>query len=859
MFCSYKDHRVSATTTPRLSMELGSASMNRPPSHPLLDALNPSQAQAVATLWGPVLVLAGAGSGKTRVLTQKIAYAIDQGVDPYEILAVTFTNKAAKEMQKRIGDLIGPEKAKGLWIGTFHSICSRFLRRDIHQYQTPSGRAWRSQFVIYDETESIAAVKQSIEALNLDTKLYSPKAIRYQISALKNDLTDAYTYASSATDYKSERLAAIYDGYEAIMAKHNALDFDDLLLLTAKLLQQCPEVRERYHRQFRQILVDEFQDTNGAQFELTRLIADNCLLADRTPEVLANLWNRPPILGRSQERGYTVVGDVDQSIYSWRGANFRIILNFQNTYHNVQTIKLQENYRSTGTILAAANAIIEHNEDRLPKELISTKGPGAKITCYEANDDHDEAQFVIDTFMHKVHREGVKPSQCCILYRTNVQSRVLEDVLISRGIPYTMIGGIKFYERREIKDMLAYLTVLFNPDDDYSLKRIINVPKRGLGKTSIEKFEAEAHRRNCSMVDLLPHADQVEGLQPKAAKAIGSFGAVLSSLREMATTLPVNELVPAIWEKTGYLDELKAEDPSDSEGRLDNLEELVSVARQFHLENPPDVDGQGGGLGEFLSQMSLLTDLDNNDPAQAVERLVLMTLHSAKGLEFPIVALMGNEEGLFPHFRSLQDRDQMEEERRLMYVGVTRAEDQLMLTYARRRMVMGEIRYAAPSRFLREIPGDLLTGMYTLDQQPSRQLESRFHSRGPGVSAGRFSKSSADESSTSSSSTGYSRDEHREATVWTRRTPGSQSTTGAGVKASSPMGSRPKSVASPSAPPDASELFKLGDRVYHQKFGEGLVDKLLGSGGRQILSVQFEGMKGKKLIDPRFGSVSRIG
>ena len=811
------------------------------PSTPnsLLDSLNPSQAQAVKTLWGPTLVLAGAGSGKTRVLTQKIAYAISQGVDPYEILAVTFTNKAAKEMKKRIGDLIGEDKSRGLWIGTFHSICSRFLRRDIHRYETPSGRSWRSQFVIYDESESISAVKQSIETLNLDTKLYVPKTVRYQISALKNDLIDAYTYASKATDYKSERLAAIYDGYEAIMSQHNALDFDDLLLLTAKLLQQCADVRESYHRQFRQILVDEFQDTNGAQFELTRIIADNCLMADRTPELLANLWNKPP----GQERGFTVVGDVDQSIYSWRGANFRIILNFKDTYANVTTITLQENYRSTSNILDAANAIIENNEDRIPKELLSTKGKGAKITCYEANDDRDEAQFVIDTFMHKVHREGIKPSQCCVLYRTNAQSRVLEDVLISRGIPYTMIGGIKFYERREIKDMLAYLTVLFNPDDNYSLKRIINVPKRGVGKTSMEKFEAEAHHRNCSMVDLLPMVDQVEGLQPKAIKAISSFYVVLKSLQELAPKLPVNELVPIIWEKTGYLDELKADDPSDNEGRLDNLEELVSVARQFHLENSPDDEGYGGGLGEFLSQMSLLTDLDNNDPEQVTERLVLMTLHSAKGLEFPVVALMGNEEGLFPHFRSLQDRDQMEEERRLMYVGVTRAEDQLMLTFARRRMVMGEIRYAAPSRFLREIPEDLLTGMYTLDQQPGRHQES----------SNRFQSRHSD--SSSSSGGGYQREAVSEPTVWTKR----NKSTAPGVSTSSPMGARPKSSTPSGPPPDAVDTFKLGDRVYHQKFGEGKVDKLLGSGGRVILSVQFEKLKGKKLIDPRFGSVSRIG
>lgn len=835
----------------------------------LLDKLNQEQHKAVTRLYGPALVLAGAGSGKTRVLTHKIAYQIEHGIHPAEILAVTFTNKAAREMKERVSHLVGEVTGKSLWIGTFHSICGRILRRDITHYTTPSGRSWTQNFVIYDETESVAAVKEVVKSMNLDEKLYGAKNIRYMISGFKNQMLDAHSYATSAKDFRTEKLAQIFDGYEAILSRNNAMDFDDMLLMTVKLLQQNPHVLQRYHGQFKHILVDEFQDTNDAQYELVRLLTEGCLKDDSSPELQQQLW---------QDRSVTVVGDVDQSIYSWRGANFRILLNFQTDFPGAELIKLLHNYRSTANILEVANAIIEQNKERLPKELISVRGVGEKINCFEAKDDREEAFYVIDRLV-QISQEGqYKPGDCCILYRTNVQSRVLEDVLISRGIPYQMVGGLKFYERKEIKDVMAYLTVIFNDADAYSVKRVINVPKRGIGKTTMELLELTAHHNNMSLYQVLHQVDQIPDIKPKASKAIAAFVTIMERLKRLSTEIGLDELVVQILDLTGYFDELKAEDPNDSEGRQANVQEFVSVARQFMLEAPTGDAGETPGLAEFLTSMSLLSDIDSTEPTE--NKLVLMTLHSAKGLEYPVVAICGLEEGIFPHFRSLNDTNQMEEERRLMYVGVTRAKERLFLTYARRRLIMGELRYAQPSRFLGEIPQEHLSGYYSLDRASNRvgfgqnsdeDVDTmRRGGSASGYSSERFSDSydsepsSFKKKSSSGGSSNYGRssrgydysggnsyDSNVSAHLRGRTTP----------KKTSPGRSNELPIVqsrTPSADAALGPQFKVGERVSHAKFGTGTVSQVLGEGEKAIYSIQFDQIAGKKLLDPKFAKLDKV-
>jgi len=760
---------------------------------PSLNGLNPQQQEAIYTTQGPLLVLAGAGSGKTRVLTHKIAHAISEGIEPGRILAVTFTNKAAREMTARVQKMVAEYGYGTSWIGTFHSICGRILRREITHYQTQTNRVWNTNFVIYDESDSLAAVKESIRALELDEKLYNPKTIRYTISNLKNQLISPYRYASEAVDYKTEKLARIYDGYEAVLSRNNALDFDDLLQKTVEILQQNPHIRERYHEQFHHVLVDEFQDTNDAQYEFVRLIVEGCLKSERKSIVNKTFW---------QGRSFCVVGDVDQSIYSWRGANFQIILNFQKDYPDAKVVTLSQNYRSTGNILSIANAIIENNDERIPKTLSSIKGQGEKTICYEAKDDRDEAFFILEKLQDIVSEGKIKPGQCCILYRTNFQSRAFEDVLISKGLAYTVVGGIKFYERREIKDVLAYMTVLFNDQDAYSVKRILNVPRRGIGKTSIERIETYAAKEDISFYQALRQVDAIPDLQSKAKKAIGSFVAIMEDLKNHAG-LNLGDLIIYLVETTGYLDELKQDDPLDAEGRIQNIEEFVSVAREYLMDNTD------GDLAGFLTQMSLLSDIDS---AESIEnKYVLMTLHAAKGLEYPIVAISGLEEGLFPHSRSLSDKAQMEEERRLMYVGVTRAEDQLFLTYARRRMVFGELRYSTPSRFLKEAPQELFSGLYTLDNDSRDDYVDRRRSR--------------DET-----------ERYYDEPVMRKI--------------------RPRIERELNVPPP--KLLPVGTRVSHEKFGQGTIQQVLGEGEKAIYSVAFDTIPGKKLLDPKFAKLSPL-
>lgn len=795
----------------------------------MIEKLNTSQQQAVEQLEGPSLVLAGAGSGKTKVLTQKIAHIINQGIWPAEVLAVTFTNKAAREMQHRVAQTIGEDAAKQVWLGTFHSTCARILRRDIANYKSEAGLSWSNQFVIYDDKDSLALIKEAIKACNLDEKLYQPKLLMHQISNLKSQLVSPYLYASQASsDFRKEKMAKIYDAYERLLCRNNALDFDDLLTKTVLMLQQNPSILQRYHQQFKHVLVDEFQDTNDCQYELVRLIVEGCLKNDA-------------VLNREHHwkgRSFTVVGDVDQSIYSWRGANFKIILNFQNDFPECTLIKLEENYRSTATILNLANAVIKNNKERLDKTLKAVRGQGSPVECYEAQDDRDEAHFVVDKFQQLQREFNLHPGDCCILYRTNAQSRTLEDVLISQGIPYTVVGGIKFYERKEIRDILAYLTVIFNPSDGHSLKRIINVPKRGVGNTSIQKLEALGNVHNQSLFETLADIDSIDGVQTKAKVAIKSLVAQIILWRDLVEKgLQLDELVTQVLETSGYLEFLKLEDPTDDEGRVENLEEFVNLTRQYLLKNPE------GGLAGFLTQMALLTDLDTADTKENM--LVLMTLHAAKGLEYPVVAMVGLEEGIFPHSRSLNEPDQMEEERRLMYVGITRAKDKLLITYARKRMVFGDIRFSVPSRFMRELPSEYLSGSYSLDQE-SDYYENRWrHDFEEGTISGRYNER---KSYGQKQSSGYGQGYGYRANSYENKLSKNAS--------SIPLAERDQ----PSAPKVEVpvNLLPKGTRVRHAKFGEGRIEQLLGEGQKAIYSIQFDTVAGKKLLDPKFAQLDVI-
>jgi DNA helicase II / ATP-dependent DNA helicase PcrA len=779
-------------------------------ANPLHANLNPAQREAVEAISGPSLVLAGAGSGKTRVLTHKICHIIDSGAHPAEILAVTFTNKAAKEMQNRVNNQLGGEVGKGMWLGTFHSIAGRILRRDIPKYQAEPGRTWTNQFVIYDESDTIAVVKEALKLCNLDDKLYNPKATRYQISNFKNQLLTPAQFAAQGSGYRHEKLAMIYDTYEQLLCRNNALDFDDLLLKLVRLLQTSPELLTRYHNHFRHLLVDEFQDTNDSQYEIVRLLAEGCLVDNRAQINRATHW---------QNRSLTVVGDVDQSIYSWRGANFKIILNFQSDFPEAKLIKLEENYRSTGNILALANAVIENNSERLDKTLVAVRGEGPQIQCYEASDDRDEAYSVVRHFQKLIAEKNLKPSDCCVLYRTNAQSRSIEDVLMSLGIPYTVVGGMKFYERREIKDVMAYLTVIFNQQDSYSVKRVINVPKRGIGATTMQRLEAIANAEQVSLFTILERIEQYPEAQKKAQTAIRQFITLIqgfqSQVNDPDNPIALDDLVVSILEQTGYVDELRKDDPVDEEGRIQNLDEFVNVTKQYLLDNPDNAD-----LAGFLTQMALLSDIDTADAKDNM--LVLMTLHAAKGLEYKAVALVGMEEGLFPHSRSNADNAQLEEERRLLYVGITRAEEHLQITYARKRMVFGDIRYSSPSRFLKEMPAHLLNGLYTLDSEPS--YDDRYSYSGPqnwerparGSLPGRANERRASGDTVHSS--------------WTE-------------------------AATKPAPAVPVNLLEKGTRVRHPKFGDGTIEQLIGEGQKAIYSIQFDRIAGKKLLDPRFANL----
>lgn len=638
----------------------------------LLTGLNKEQQQAVQHTEGPLLILAGAGSGKTKVLTVRIAHLLAQGVNPYEILAITFTNKAAKEMKSRVEGLVG-DVATRIWLSTFHSFCAKFLRFELDNFL-----GYNSNFTIYDTSDSQAVIKAALKALNLDDKYYPVGAMIGAISDAKNKLLFASDFRKQARDFYQQKVADVYEYYERELRKNNALDFDDLLLVAVKLLQSNEAVLDKYSKRFRYVMIDEYQDTNHAQYLLAKLLASH--------------W-----------KNIAVVGDADQSIYAWRGADIQNILDFEKDYPNCTSIKLEQNYRSTKIILDAANAVIENNEGRPKKNLWTDKTEGAKIQHFTAQSEHEEAAFIGDTIAKKHDIHGVPYGDMAILYRTNSQSRVLEEALIKRALPYTMVGGTKFYDRKEIKDVLAYLRVLYNPFDDLSLLRIINVPKRSIGATTVAKLQDYARANGTSLFMTLTQLHLVDTIKGKTKEKLEEFGILIFTLVAEMEDKTVLDILESILDRTGYLAQLEESTDPQDQARAENIGELLSVAKDFQDTNP------NGTVEDFLEQVALVNDVDSFE--QEESKVTLMTLHAAKGLEFPIVFLGGLEEGLFPHSRTLMNPEEIEEERRLAYVGITRAEKELYISNATTRTVFGRTSSYLPSRFIDEIPEELVDGL----------------------------------------------------------------------------------------------------------------------------------------------------
>ncbi|ABS73086.1 MULTISPECIES: DNA helicase PcrA [Bacillus] len=666
-------------------------------SNQLLSGLNPVQQEAVKTTDGPLLLMAGAGSGKTRVLTHRIAYLMaEKHVAPWNILAITFTNKAAREMKERVESILGPG-ADEIWISTFHSMCVRILRRDIDRIGI------NRNFSILDTADQLSVIKGILKERNIDPKKFDPRSILGSISSAKNELIEPEEFAKTAGGYYDQVTSDVYTDYQKKLLKNQSLDFDDLIMTTIKLFERVPEVLEFYQRKFQYIHVDEYQDTNRAQYLLVKQLA-------------ARLEN------------ICVVGDSDQSIYRWRGADIANILSFEKDYPSANVILLEQNYRSTKRILQAANEVIKNNSNRKPKNLWTENDEGIKLSYYSGDNEFGEGQFVAGK-IYELHSSGRrKLSDIAILYRTNAQSRVIEETLLKSGLNYNIVGGTKFYDRKEIKDILAYLRLVSNPDDDISFTRIVNVPKRGVGATSLEKIASYAAMNGMSMFQAIKQVDFI-GVSAKAANALDGFGAMIENLTNMQDYLSITELTEEILEKTEYREMLKAEKSIEAQSRLENIDEFLSVTKNFEQKS------EDKSLVAFLTDLALIADIDQLDQKEeesgGKDAVTLMTLHAAKGLEFPVVFLMGMEEGVFPHSRSLMEEAEMEEERRLAYVGITRAEEELYLTNAKMRTLFGRTNMNPESRFIREIPGDLLENLNekkTPRMQPGRKVQPK---RGP--------------------------------------------------------------------------------------------------------------------------------
>lgn len=769
----------------------------------IIAGLNPQQREAVLTTEGPVLILAGAGSGKTKVLTQRIAYLIqEKRVAPWSILAITFTNKAAREMQNRVAAIIGRE-AEDTWISTFHSLCVRILRKDIDRLGI------NRSFSILDSGDQLSVIKQCLKELNIDPKQYEPRGLLAAISGAKNELTDPIRYSNLAGDAYSMVVAKVYELYQKKLKNNQSLDFDDLIMTTVRLFKEVPEVLEYYQKKFRYIHVDEYQDTNRAQYMLISMLADKF-------------------------RNVCCVGDADQSIYKWRGADISIILNFEKDYPEAKLIKLEQNYRSTKTILQAANQVIANNVMRKEKKLWTENEAGEKITCFQGDSEHDEAYFIVDT-IRKQMPIYKRYDKFAVLYRTNAQSRVVEEVFIKSNIPYTIVGGTKFYDRKEIKDILAYLRVISNPDDDISLTRIINVPKRNIGDTTVEKLQAYANAHGQSLYEAIQEAGYM-GLPARTTNAILSFNDLITNLMQMTDYLSVTELVEEVLKRTGYREMLKEEKTLESAARLENIEELLSVTQEFERKN------EDKSLLAFLTDLALVADIDTlSDDGQTEEevsaegQVVLMTLHSAKGLEFPVVFLAGMEEGVFPHSRSLFDDAEMEEERRLAYVGITRAEERLYLTSARMRTLFGRTNVNAPSRFFKEIPAELLEGSPV--QESGGMQGGSFGQRGYGQrdGFGRYGAGQAD--------------------AGTKSAFGQRIGTTGTSAFSRPAMAAPTKLQGHGG--GSGIDWKVGDKVKHGKWGTGTVVKVKGSGDDTELDIAFPSPTGIKKLLAKFAPIER--
>ncbi len=745
--------------------------------NPFTEGLNPDQLDAVVHADGPLLVVAGAGSGKTRVLTHRIAYLIDRGVRPTSILAITFTNKAAAEMRERVGSLVGPV-VRSMWVSTFHSACVRILRRDGEAIGYPR------TFSIYDQADAVRLTGYVIRDLGLDSKRFPPRSVHGQISLWKNELVDPERAAAQANDIFARKQADVYAEYQARLLKAGAMDFDDLLLNVVRLFREHPDVLNHYRERFEHILVDEYQDTNQAQNEIVLMLAGG-------------------------HQNVCVVGDTDQSVYKFRGADFRNIMQFEDAFEGVTTIVLDQNYRSTQTILDAANAVIEHNQERKPKSLWTDTGDGERIIRYHAEDEGDESMWVAGTAQQLHRDDAINWREMAVLYRTNAQARVIEEAFMRSGVPYKVVGGTRFYDRREIKDAMAYLRAVINPLDEVSVKRVINVPKRGIGDTSIARLDAYARDMGVPFSEALRHADEA-GVSGSASRGIGAFVEMLDRINGMVDQEGVGpgDLLQAAIDDSGYLGELEAEDTVEAHSRIENLGELVGSAREFTV------------LDEFLEQVALVADTDDLDDD---DQVVLMTLHSAKGLEFPVVFIIGVEEGIFPHNRALTEPTEMEEERRLAYVGITRAMRRLFVTHAWSRMLYGSTQYNPPSRFLDEIPDDLIeskgntSGRSSYGRQSYRHRDERAYDPPPyrrRDSAGGSAGAGVD-----------ANDAHRDRVV----------------EAAMRAGNAPQ-------PSNSQDIgLKVGDDVAHPSFGEGVIIDISGSGEKAEAVINFSGVGQKHL------------
>jgi len=792
----------------------------------ILEGLNSPQKSAVVQQTGCLLVLAGAGSGKTKVLTHRIANLINNGAKPWEVLAVTFTNKAAKEMKIRLENLLGEKTASQLWIGTFHSICGRILRQDVENYIV-NGEIYRnSNYVIYDESDSLSLIKQAVKAENLDDKLYQPRMVKSAISMAKNKMIDFNKYEALARDNRERNIARVYKAYEEALRTNNALDFDDLLLGTVKMLEANEETLLKYSSRFKHLLIDEFQDTNMPQYRLVSLLYKG---------------NETDLEVINDGRSLCVVGDIDQSIYSWRGADYKILLNFQKEFSGAELIKLEQNYRSTGIILEAANSIIKNNRDRISKNLFSNKGEGSPIICNETQDESEEAHFIVDKIKEHTAYGKLTLSDCVVLYRTNAQSRALEEAFMSRKVPYAMVGGQKFYERKEIKDIIAYLKLIYNTSDSQSLKRIINVPKRSIGATTVKKLEEAAQRNYTSLFSIIERIDEFEEFSGKIAAKLKAFVALINKSRSKVNDLILSEFLSVLLDDIGYVEELRTESTLEADSRIENLQEFISVARS---QEDMGLDTE---LGEFLTRMSLISDIDSL--TESNDAVTLMTLHAAKGLEYPVVFMAGLEEGMFPHSRSLNNNQEMEEERRLMYVGVTRAEDNLYFTYAKRRLIYGDYRYFTPSRFLHEVPPHL---MKVSGYKPAEKRASVYETvsqKPPGYNTSKVVRQNYDAPQANNSTFGKNfrlPDSLRKPSTSNAVKP--VVTTKINVTV-------PQKTSVEKKPP--IKLFDVKTRVLHPKFGIGEIEKIVNVGDIPMYSVMFNEV-GRRAVEAESGLLKKF-